>query len=252
MIDDNIDDSPMPIDELRARVHAQYGDGSDLARTAEERALSAKSRKKRTPEREAAIAAAASKRTKTGKSFEEDLDDTHEGMFNRGEGLILKHHPPTKYAGKKGFRVLIRGGANCDYSGHVNVMKSFAGVPLTRSVVFDAKVLGAEHATYTHDKALVHQLLHLRRAHEAGALAFLLVRADAIGRVFVVSFANHGEEMIRGRGVTLFEQRRNGWATETRLGRTERIPRFDAFLLLPACEYTPGKGWLWSELALRY
>lgn len=214
------------MNELRARVRAQYGDGTDLPRTADER-VSRKSGKKRTGPAESLR---QQKRQRTGGTFQADIDDTHEGMAARGEGAVYRHHVPTKRVSAQ--KIVITGGALCDYSGHVNIASRGQGA-LRVPVVFDAKVLGEEHANYKHDRAQLHQLLQLRVAHQNGALAFLMVRADRIGRVFLIPFGTYGERLIRGEGVQLF--------TRLSPSKDEWSP------LVPDVGYTPGKGWLYRS-----
>lgn len=245
-----------PSEELRRRQRAAGIDEATLERVAKMRdALTSEAEarlankgedanesgtrnKRRSAEQNSA---AGAKRAKVGASFEEQLEDTHDGMLQRGEGRIYRHHPPTRHAGPGGMRRLIAGGAEVDFSGHVNL-------ELALPVAFDAKVLGEAHATYRHDPKLMHQLDSLRRARDAGAAAFLLVRADALERVFLVSFDEYGEQLRRGDGVTLYRQERDGWSEEARLGKMTRVPRYKASTLLPAVTYTIGRGWLWREL----
>lgn len=194
-------------------------------------------------------ARAASKRAKTGAKFEAQLDDTHEGFIRDGFGVVLPHYPPTvKIPQHSGPPKLIyrTGGGPCDYSGHVNMITADRSVdwklakffieyrPLNGwqvPVVFDAKVLGEKHLSYRHDPKRIAQVKHLENAQRGGALAFLLIRADDVGRVFCVSYRNHADELLRSKPITLFE----------RTGR-------ECFPLLPSIGYTPGKGWLWPAM----
>lgn len=243
-------------DELREKIRKQYGDGipedprvssrpdgltpGGIAHALSGR-QSGKTEKMRRARDEAAI---GQKRARTGKAFEAQLDDTHAGMLQRGEGYIIPHYPPTVQVGR--WRAFKKGGGPCDYSGHVNspAMSARRQVP----VVFDAKVLGLEHLSYTHDPEKMAQLQHLKNATIAGAAAFLLVYAPAIERVFVVGFSLHGAELVERRPIQLYEKRRNGWSVETRLGRSTQVPHYDVFPLLPSVPYTIGKGWLWAPL----
>lgn len=254
MIDDTDD-----MDTLRERVRKQYGDGSDLPapitsvqidrgrRSGKTKAAADALERSRNGKTKAGNAAAAAKRVGTGLKFESELDDTHNGMLQRGLGYIIPHYPPTQQIGA-GKRILKKGGGPCDYSGHVNAGKFPRLLSVQIPVVFDAKVLGDGHATYKHDVAQQHQLHQLKNAASAGAAAFLLVRADSIGRVFLIGWHEHGAQLLRGDGVRLFEKIRAGWETETRLGRSTQVPAYTVQACLPCVDYTPGRGWLWHEL----
>jgi hypothetical protein len=204
----------------------------------------------------AARSARSRKRALTGAQFEAELNDTHAGMLARGEALILPHYPPTVHVGKR--LVYRKGGGPCDYSGHVNLMTGIGrsgARPVPHSaggkqvpVVFDAKVLSAGHATYVHDHERVAQLFHLRNALDTGAAAFLLVRADTVSRVFLISARRHLDTLLTGGGVTLFEQHRRGSTPVIRLGRTKLVQQFETEFLFPNVPYTLGKGWLWAPL----
>lgn len=188
--------------------------------------------------------AAQSKRAKTGAKFEAELDETHEWLRAQSFGYIMLHYPPTiKIGSANGVRIVYRkGGGPCDYSGHVNIRSARRRVDwkLERAdvadvvrlpVVFDAKTLTAGRASYTHSAEQIAQVKYLENAHGGGALAFLLVRCDTLGRVFGVSYANHADELLRSKPIRLYETVKG-----------ERFP------LLPSIGFTPGKGWLWPEM----
>jgi hypothetical protein len=190
---------------------------------------------------------AGSRRQKTGKKFEADIDDTHEGFARDGFGYMMPHYPPTNIIPKPGGPpklIYRKGGGPCDYSGHVNArwttpadftLVSSADVDAGRGVrvpvVFDAKVLNAEKISYTHDPEHIAQLYHLQNAAKNGALAFLLVRADMMGRCFAIRFDKHADTLLARRPIRLFER-------ENR----------ECFPLLPSVGYVLGKGWLWPKM----
>jgi hypothetical protein len=195
-------------------------------------------------------AQAASKRAKTGAKFEAELDDTHEWLTKQGFGHVLPHYPPTnKIPQQNGPPKLVyrKGGGPCDYSGHVNMewfahrasckLAKYPGVDVVqRPVVFDAKTLGVKHASYRHNAEQIAQVKHLENAHAGGALAFLLVRADEVGRAFAIAYHLHADDLLHSRPITLFETIRTP-------NRTSEV-----FPLLPSCSYIPGKGWLWPSM----
>jgi hypothetical protein len=266
-----VTDRPPPIDEeTRRRIREQYGDGiapdprlsarpGDPARPAT--SPSAESVREQLSNR-APRSAEQSKRAKVGRRFEEELDETH-GLLERERLVhILPHYPPTVWRqGPRGSELHYRaGGAPCDFSGHVNLAWRKAHVPgLTPAgddgrpgegtrqvpVVFDAKVLGAGHASYAHDADRRSQLDYLELAHRAGAVAFFLIRADEVGLAFLVGWGEYGARFRRGLSVQLFEQRRTGTEVDRRLGRAIQRPTFEVIPHLPCVPYTPGRGWLW-------
>jgi hypothetical protein len=185
------------------------------------------------------------KRDQTGKLFQRELDATHDGYLAYGGGFILRQHGPFVRTQKRGWQP--GGYARCDYAGHVNLLNpevyseplrlGIGGVPAP--IYFDAKVLGTRHATYQHAVEQQHQLTDLRAALNGGGYAFLLVCAREVERAFVVGIAEHFDDLMRGRGVTLFEQKRYGGGGYAKLV---------AEPLLPACEWTAASGWHWAPL----
>lgn len=207
---------------------------------------SPKTGEKATPTRARSEAAIGQKRARTGKAFEAQLDDTHRGMLERREGYIIPHYPPTIQVGR--WRTFKKGGGPCDYSGHVNREGEIARTVDRIPVVFDAKVVGLEHASYVHDPSKMHQLDHLSDASSAGATAFLLVYAEQIERVFVIGWREHGPQLLNRQGVTLYETTLRGEVIDRRLGRDRPVKVYDRTPLLPSIPYTPGRGWLWASL----
>jgi hypothetical protein len=188
------------------------------------------------------------KRARTGGAFQQQLRGTHENYLNRGWGLVLEQHPPFVRT-KDGW--VPRGHGRCDYAGHVNISPKPVADGYTRRiepagspapsgrpvpVYFDAKVLGQEHASYRHLQRDQHQLIDLKAALRAGGYAFLLVHAPQVERAFVIGIAEHFDELMRGRGITLWQNRawseaRDGWLFEP---------------LLPSCEWSAAIGWHWA------
>lgn len=192
------------------------------------------------------------KRARTGAAFQQQLRGTHENYLNRRWGFVLEQHPPFVRT-KDGWTP--RGHGHCDYAGHVNLIPwvhppghpnaraaglSAEGAPVP--VYFDAKVLGREHASYTHLQRDQHQLIGLRAALRGGGYAFLLVLAPQVERVFMIGIAEHFTELMRGSGVTLWEWQRplpNGALIDS-----ARV----LFPLLPSCEWSAAIGWHWAPL----
>lgn len=212
-------------------------------------------------------------RATTGINFEHDLDITHAEWRFRKYGIIRKNYLPSKIVGKddRGVRLVRTGPADIDRSGWVSISKHFVGTddevwrpisryaapldqlagvgPIILPVAIEAKVQKADHATYVHEPDRIHQLQTLKAAADDGEYAFLLVYAPAVERVFAIPILNHFNELISGRGVTLWEKRRwaaapGGFITEPLL---PSIPKrvgsigCDWLPLLPHCEPWPAK-----------
>jgi len=172
---------------------------------------------------------ASRKRADTGAGLENMLAMMHRFYEYHRIGRLHKQNPPFKRGAKGWFPV---GAAGVDYVGHVcaRVVRDqrardqqelddltdptrIEGVAMDARdsarrvypIAFDAKVLKADHSTYKHDVALQHQLLDLRDEARAGVSAFLLIHAPKVERVFILPIANHFDDLLSGRGVTLYE-----------------------------------------------
>lgn len=238
-------------DETRQRVREQYPDTLN----ADPVAAGKKVRGRTTAD----SARAGKNAQQGGAQFEAELNDTHDGFARDGTGYIMPHYPPV--FGIPGKMAPRAGGGPCDYSGHVNMicadrsvdwklvrdtdakLPRFARLP----VVFDAKKIGVGHHSYTHPARKVAQIHHLKNAHQSGARAFLLVRADEVQRVFMIGYENHEIDLMRMRPITLFESKAATF-TDHRLGASVERSVRECFPLLPSISYTPGKGWLWPSL----
>ncbi|HEY7195501.1 MAG TPA: hypothetical protein VH439_17290 [Gemmatimonadales bacterium] len=173
------------------------------------------------------------KRRQVGATFQRELVATHENYLNRGWGFVLEQHPPFIRRRTGWFP---SGPGRCDFAGHVNVLRTSPsefridalGTPTP--VYFDAKVLGTEHATYTHLVRDQHQLIDLRAALRGGGYAFLLVCAPHVERAFLLDIGQHFAALMRGTGVKLYEH------------RVVHV----CHPLLPSCEWSPAVGWDWA------
>lgn len=217
-------------------------------------------------------------RDATGKSFQADLDATISAFAQKGYGFIQRHGPEAKrIRGALGewTWTVRKGGAPCDYSGHVNAFAQqlVAGFTYYRGtvadhmsdmipVVFDAKVLGASAATYEHERERLHQILTLRDAARCGAYAFLLVHVRKIDAAVLIGPA-YFEALLSGQGVKLFETTGAGdvvgnvtarskadrgnlllpWHTYRPVPDPKPTVARAVRLFLPAVPYTPGVGW---------
>ena len=137
---------------------------------------------------------AASERSKTGKSFEDDLRDVHALYAEQAKAFVERNHAET--IGRHGARRFVAGGAPVDYDGTLAI-PPWRG----RSVRFDAKCLGKVGGpTYEHEHAQRHQLSELARHQAAGALSFLLVQDPLLQVAYCVTdFA----ELLKTRTVRL-------------------------------------------------
>lgn len=186
-----------------------------------------------------------SKRDQVGKTFQRDLDATHERLLSSRCGLVMRQHVPFRMT-KDGWQPA--GHARCDYAGHVNmqtVIKSAGGQDYSMRlsengnpvpIYFDAKVLMAEHASYVHSIEQQHQITDLRAALGAGGYAFLLVYVRPLERAIAIGIAEHFDELIRRQAILLYER-----STYRQSGHAE--PALEP--LLPSCEWTALAGWQW-------
>lgn len=217
-----------------------------------------------------ATSASSRQRLKTGVDFESDLDFTHAEWRHRKYGIIRKNHLPSKIIGRdeNGARMVRTGAADCDRSGWVSISKHFVGTddeiwrpmsvrarpldqlagvgPIIIPVAIEAKVQKAQHSTYVHERDRYHQLHSLKAAAEDGEFAFLLVFAPAVERVFALPILNHFNDLIIGRGVTLWEKRRwlDGFVVDPLVPSvTKKVGSIgcDWLPILPHCEPWPAK-----------
>jgi penicillin-binding protein-related factor A (putative recombinase) len=151
---------------------------------------------------------AAKRRTAAGKRFEERLNAMHASYEVRKLGKVVPHYPRTVPTPRG--RVFAKGGSPIDYSGVLQVqVYAFRhtdptnNVPITTpfAIAFDAKVLGEEHASYTHSKEQRHQLLQLIAFHRGGALAFLLFEDRNTERLVIVHGLDTFDALLAGESV---------------------------------------------------
>jgi hypothetical protein len=250
---------PINIDDLPPALQAKVRE--ELARVPQQAERIAAVRKRAGVGRPRDEAAIARKRGKTGGDFEADLNMLHRQYEGLKWGYIWPHSPPFVRV-KNEWRPKA-GGGPVDRTGHVIVrverssiagdvgweeVQDFHGVnPLDPSwidvaefrtvpVAFDAKVLDEKSSRYRHDPKKQHQLHQLRDAARAGVFAFLLVFARQIDRVFTIPIENYFSDLIRGRGVELFE-----WRTDRGVPGGASHPR-EAFPLLPSVARNATRG----------
>lgn len=193
----------------------------------------------------------ASNRVASGRKFQDELDDTHKNMRQRGWGAVYPHASETvgRPLGKgqvgEGRGLRFKGGGNpVDYTGHVNLMylpndRSWLPSPwnppppsndavrrVRIPVVFDAKRM-ATGLQYRHEPKLLHQLLQLREADTTGAAAFLLIHHVAFACAYLVG-PHHLATLIQNKPLQLVEPK-------------SHQP------LHPLCTYQLGFGWRYAE-----
>jgi hypothetical protein len=212
-----------------------------------------------------------STRSHTGSSFQADVRVSMSAIATLGLGFVQEHEPkfrrvPKKEGGSEW--VPLPGGAPCDFSGWLNVVRDGSSYVLDRDglpfpVVFDVKVLGAQRATYEHEPDRRHQVMSLRTAERNGAHAFLLVYVPRIEAAALIG-ARYFEALIMGRGVPIFDtlvtaiaQDAHGPPMPLGAGRPDLLrpgsvlearPVMGATahpvkLLVPAIPYRPPIGW---------
>lgn len=159
----------------------------------------------------------ASARVHTGGAFQDEIRQFAHAIETQSLGFLQPHHPEFKRVGEGGAWVPMRGGAPCDFSGHVNATEvrrgETVGVPSAWTLdrggrrvpsVFDAKVAGAAWTAYEHEPNRRHQLGILKTAARCGSAAFLYVYVRRIEACVVVT-REHFDRLLVGGAVPMFE-----------------------------------------------
>jgi penicillin-binding protein-related factor A (putative recombinase) len=192
-------------------------------------------------EKKAQHSRAASKRVRSGKTLERELELVHYSYELSRRAKISKFDPPTVWKkGPKGWELRQKpGGGPCDFFGTVAYRRG-------RACVFDAKKLKEGTAAYTYPEEQRHQLKTLREHHDVGALAFLLLADQDVGVAYLVADPEAWATLAAGKSIELRRIRQG--VTRAQFGTPERFehlwPTIERPRDLLTMQLTPTWDWL--------
>jgi len=114
---------------------------------------------------------------KRGQSFEMSLNYTNQVYINKERALINKRATPVKVLKSKGTRVL-----NGFYEEKSTV--DYDGTYRGKSIAFEAK--STTRKSLPLDMISGHQINHLNKSENHGAISFLIVEMRSLGDVFLI------------------------------------------------------------------